>query len=61
MYLMQDIGASANLEENLDLPFATLLYRSSTIHCTPVSFGQGGEGLGTMWGWQTAERMLREV
>ncbi len=61
IYLMQDIGASAKLEENLDFPFATLLYSISTIHCTPVSIGQGGEGLGTMWGWQTAERMLRDA
>ena len=26
-----------------------------------VSLGQGGEGLGTVWGVQTAERMLREA
>ncbi|WP_366554485.1 class I SAM-dependent methyltransferase [Aquibaculum sediminis] len=59
LYLMQDIGASAKLENNRDFPFATLLYAVSTVHCTPVSIGQGGEGLGTMWGWETAERFLR--
>lgn len=59
IYLMQDIGASADLEKNRDFPFATLLYAVSTVHCTPVSIGQGGEGLGTMWGWETAERFLR--
>ena len=26
-----------------------------------VSLGQGGDGLGTVWGVQTAERMLREA
>ena len=61
VYLMQDIGASASLERNRDFPFATLLYAVSTVLCTPVSIGQGGQGLGTMWGWETAERFLREA
>jgi len=61
VYLMQDIGGSAALENNLDFPFATLLYAISTAHCTPVSIGQGGEGLGTMWGWETAEGLLRQA
>ena len=61
VYLMQDIGASADLEKNRDFPFATLLYAVSTVHCTPVSIGQGGAGLGTMWGWETAEHFLREA
>lgn len=60
-YLMQDIGASADLEANRAFPFATLLYAISTAHCTPVSIGQGGAGLGTMWGWETAERFLQEA
>lgn len=60
-YLMVDIKASSNLEENLDLPWATFLYAISTTHCMSVSLGQGGEGLGTVWGVQTAERMLREA
>ena len=59
VYLVQDIGGSARLEDNLDFPFATFLYAISLTHCTPVSIGQGGAGLGTMWGWQTAEAMLR--
>ena len=61
VYLMQDIGGSAHLEKNLDFPMATLLYAVSLVHCTPVSIGQGGAGLGTMWGWETAERTLREA
>lgn len=60
-YLMQDIGGSANLENNIDFPFAALLYTISTFHCTPVSLAQNGKGLGTMWGWETADRMLREA
>lgn len=58
-YLMQDIGGSARLENNLDFPMASLLYAISCLHCMPVSLGQGGAGLGTMWGWETAEAMLR--
>lgn len=58
VYLVQDIGGSARLENNLDFPMASLLYAVSCVHCTPVSLGQGGEGLGTMWGWETARAML---
>lgn len=61
MYLVQDIGGSAHLERNLDFPMASLLYAISCVHCTPVSLGQGGDGLGTMWGWETAEALLRET
>jgi hypothetical protein len=31
------------------------------MHCTPVSLGQGGAGLGTMWGVETAEAMLNQA
>jgi SAM-dependent methyltransferase len=61
VHVMQDIGGSAHLENNIDFPFAPLLYTGSCVHCTPVSLAQGGEGLGTMWGWETAEAMLKEA
>lgn len=61
VYVMQDIGGSAQLENNLDFPMAAFLYAVSCAHCTPVSIGQGGLGLGTMWGWETAEAMLRNA
>jgi SAM-dependent methyltransferase len=61
VYLMQDIGGSARLENNLDFPMAAFLYAISLTHCTPVSIGQGGCGLGTMWGWETAESLLHEA
>jgi len=61
VYLMQDIGGSARLENNLDFPMASLLYAASCVHCTPISVGQGGDGLGTMWGWETAQSMLEEA
>lgn len=55
---MQDIGGSARLENNLDFAMAPLLYAISCAHCTPVSLGQRGAGLGTRWGWETARDML---
>lgn len=58
IYLVQDIGGSAQLEQNLDFPMASMLYAVSCAHCLPVSLGQGGPGLGTMWGWETAQDML---
>lgn len=61
VYLMQDIGGSARLENNLDFPMAAFLYTASCMHCMAVSLGQGGAGLGTMWGWETAEAMLQDV
>lgn len=60
-FLMVDMKADSRLEGNLDLPWASFLYAISTFHCMSVSLGQGGDGLGTVWGVQTAERMLREA
>lgn len=60
-FLMVDINASSNLEDNSEIPWATLLYMFSVTHCMSVSLGQGGAGLGTVWGRQTAERMVREA
>ena len=58
VFLMQDIGGSRQLENNRDNPFAPLLYTLSLMHCTPISIGQGGPGLGTMWGVETAKEFL---
>jgi ubiquinone/menaquinone biosynthesis C-methylase UbiE len=60
-FLMVDLRADSSLDANLDLPWASFLYAISTVHCMSVSLGQGGDGLGTVWGVQTAERMLREA
>ncbi|EON78370.1 putative transcriptional regulatory protein [Lunatimonas lonarensis] len=59
VFLMQDIDSSEKVANNLDHPFGRLLYSISTLHCTSVSLAQGGMGLGTMWGTEQANRMLR--
>ncbi len=61
VYLMQDIGASSYLENNLDHPMGALLYAVSTFHCMTVSLAGGGAGLGTMWGREKAREMLAEA
>jgi ubiquinone/menaquinone biosynthesis C-methylase UbiE len=58
VFLMVDIRASSNLEENLELPLAPMLYTASTLHCMTVSLALAGDGLGTVWGEQTARKML---
>lgn len=60
-FLMVDIKAQSRVEDNMDLPWAPFLYAVSTMHCMTVSLAQGGDGLGTVWGRQTAERMLAEA
>ena len=60
-YLMGDMAASSNLEENVENPMAPLLYMFSLFHCMTVSLAQGGEGLGTVWGIQKAKELLAEA
>jgi len=61
IYLMQDIAASQELQNNMDHPIGPLLYTVSTMHCMTVSLAQGGLGLGTMWGREKAIEMLNEA
>ena len=61
VYLCVDTSASSKLAENLGHPLATFLYTVSCMHCMTVSLADGGMGLGTMWGEQTARRMLGEA
>ena len=60
-FLMGDIAASSNLEDNLDHPFGPGLYGFSVFYCMTTSLSTGGAGLGTVWGEQTARRMLGEA
>jgi 2-polyprenyl-3-methyl-5-hydroxy-6-metoxy-1,4-benzoquinol methylase len=60
-FLMVDIAASSQLEENLDHPLGPALYTISTMHCMTVSLALDGAGLGTVWGEQKAREMLAEA
>lgn len=59
IYLMQDIHASSSHAGDMDHPAGPFLYAVSTMHCMTVSLAQGGMGLGTMWGRELAQKMLR--
>jgi len=60
-FLMQDIDLSSEPCDNIDHPLGAMLYSISTMHCMTVSLAQGGLGLGTAWGIQLAEKMLRDA
>jgi 2-polyprenyl-3-methyl-5-hydroxy-6-metoxy-1,4-benzoquinol methylase len=60
-FLMVDINASSHVHENIEHPAGTFLYTASLMHCMTVSLSQGGVGLGTAWGTETAQRMLTEA
>jgi 2-polyprenyl-3-methyl-5-hydroxy-6-metoxy-1,4-benzoquinol methylase len=60
-FLMQDIDSSSHLHKNLEHPLGTFLYTISCMHCMTVSLAQGGAGLGTCWGVELAQDMLREA
>jgi 2-polyprenyl-3-methyl-5-hydroxy-6-metoxy-1,4-benzoquinol methylase len=61
LLFMSDIRASSLLEENVGRPLAPYLYLWSICHCMTVSLEQGGEGLGAMWGEQTARGYLEDA
>jgi SAM-dependent methyltransferase len=61
IYLVVEPRASSRLEDNVGNPFAPWLYGMSVLHCMTVSLAEGGAGLGTAWGEQTARRFLAEA
>jgi len=60
-FMMVDIKASSNLEDNIEHPVAPFFYTVSTLHCMTVSLAEGGAGLGTVWGEQLAVKMLHDA
>jgi hypothetical protein len=58
---MVEPKASSRLEDNIGNPFAPYLYGMSVLHCMTVSLAEGGAGLGTAWGEQTARQMLADA
>jgi len=61
IYLVVEPRASSNLEDNVGKPFGPWLYGMSVLHCMTVSLAEGGAGLGTAWGEQTARQFLTEA
>jgi SAM-dependent methyltransferase len=60
-FLMVDIKASSQVEDNIGIPWGSYLYAISTFHCMSVSLGLDGDGLGTVWGEQLALSMLADA
>ena len=58
---MVEPRASSNLAENIGNPFAPWIYGMSVLPCMTVSLAEGGAGLGTAWGEQTARGFLAEA
>jgi SAM-dependent methyltransferase len=61
IYMVVEPRASSRLEENVGNPFAPWIYGISVLHCMTVSLAEGGAGLGTAWGEQTARQFLTEA
>jgi 2-polyprenyl-3-methyl-5-hydroxy-6-metoxy-1,4-benzoquinol methylase len=59
VFVMVDIRASSNLEDNCSNPLTAMLYGVSLLHCMTVSLACDGAGLGAVWGEQVACEMLR--
>ncbi|MBA2378204.1 MAG: hypothetical protein H0V76_01360 [Blastocatellia bacterium] len=58
---MQDIKGSCHVEQNPDHPIGAFVYTISLKHCMTVSPAYEGEGLGAMWGEETAVKMIKEA
>lgn len=61
VFFMMDFQASSHVHENINHPAGPFLYTVSTMHCMTVSLAMGGEGLGTVWGEETAIEFLAEA
>jgi SAM-dependent methyltransferase len=58
-YLMVEPKVADQLDQNVQNPFARMLYAMSCLHCVPQSLAQGGPGLGACWGEGRARVMAR--
>jgi 2-polyprenyl-3-methyl-5-hydroxy-6-metoxy-1,4-benzoquinol methylase len=60
-FLCADIAAESDVQGNLEHPIGVWLYTFSLLHCMTVSLAEGGEGLGAVWGEQTARRYFEDA
>lgn len=61
VFLLYDIGAPSDLDEQVALPWAPLMYGFSLAYCVQGALADGGDALGNMWGRERAEAMLRDA
>jgi 2-polyprenyl-3-methyl-5-hydroxy-6-metoxy-1,4-benzoquinol methylase len=61
LFLMVDFKFHSRVEDNMSNPYAPMYYGISLMHCMTVSLAVGGKGLGTVWGEETARRMMAEA
>ena len=61
-FSLVDVKAHSHPADNIGMPMSSMKYAESLLHCMPVSlYFKGGAGLGTCWGVELAEKMLREA
>ncbi|XP_072046945.1 S-adenosylmethionine-dependent methyltransferase Rv2258c-like [Amphiura filiformis] len=58
-FVMNDIYTHSSMAKNIQFPYAPLVYNFSVFHCMPVSLNEDGMGLGSAWGIEKAEEMIR--
>ena len=56
-----DVNLHTNIQDNVTVPYAPQIYGISLFHCTPVSLGADGMGLGAAWGVEKAMAMIKEA
>jgi ubiquinone/menaquinone biosynthesis C-methylase UbiE len=61
IYLMGEIAASSNVEDNIDNPIGPMLYMFSVFYCMTTALSQGGIGVGTAWGDQLCRQYLADA
>ena len=61
-FSLVDVKAHSHPADNVGMPMSSLKYAESLFHCMPVSlFFKGGAGLGTCWGLELAQEMLKNT
>ena len=61
-FSLVDFRAHSHPADNVGMPMSSMKYAESLFHCIPVSFFfKGGAGLGTCWGIELAQTMLKQA
>ena len=61
-FSLVDVKAHSHPADNIGMPMSSMKYAESLFHCMPVSlYFENGAGLGTCWGQELAEEMLRNA